>query len=212
MAAKKDTKQAAGGRQSKKKKTAVVSQPLPMDYVPRMKKDYDARIHALLMETFHLKNTMVIPRLTKICINVGLGEATQNPKVLEAALDEVSLITGQKPVVTLSRKAISNFKLRAGMPIGCRVTLRRFTMYEFLDRLITLALPRIRDFRGISDKGFDGRGNYTLGVREQIIFPEINYDKVDTIHGMDISFITTAPTDEQAYHLLREFGMPFRKK
>ena len=211
MAVKKDTKQAKGSRQSKKKKTAVVSQPLPSDYVPRLKKDYDVRIHAALMETFKLKNVMVIPRLTKICINVGLGEATQNPKVLESALDEVGMIVGQKPVVTLSRKAISNFKLRAGMPIGCRVTLRRFTMYEFLDRLISVSLPRIRDFRGFNPRSFDQQGNFNFGLQEQTIFPEVNSDRMQFPLGMDIVIAIKTRNPEEARALLEGFGFPFMK-
>jgi large subunit ribosomal protein L5 len=198
-------------KKDKKSKKAAVSDPLPADYKARLQEAYESRIRSSLQDAFKIKNVMEIPALTQISLNVGLGDATQNPKALDAIAEEMGKIAGQKPVITKARKSISNFKLREGVPIGCRVTLRRTQMYEFLDRLISLALPRIRDFRGISDTGFDGRGNYSLGVKEQIIFPEINYDKVDLIHGMDITIVTTARTDEQALHLLREFGMPFQK-
>jgi large subunit ribosomal protein L5 len=153
---------------------------------------------------------MQVPRLEKISVNVGLGEAIQNQKLIEAAASELSALTGQKPVITRAKKAIANFKLREGLAIGCMVTLRRFRMWEFLDRLINIALPRVRDFRGVSPKGFDGRGSYTLGLREQIIFPEIDYDKVEKVHGLNITLVTTAPTDEEARELLRGLGMPFR--
>jgi len=198
-------------KEKQKKGAPAQSQPLPPDYQARLQELYQSRIRQTLKEAFQIANEMDIPRVSHISVNVGLGEATQNPKILESATAELALITGQKPIITHARKSISNFKLREGMPIGCKVTLRRVGMYEFLDRLISLALPRIRDFRGISDKGFDGRGNYTLGIKEQIIFPEIEYDKVDTIHGMDITIVTTARTDEQALYLLREFGMPFQR-
>lgn len=157
------------------------------------------------------KTIMQVPKLDKITVNIGVGEATQNAKTLEAAISDLTAITGRKPAVTKARKSISNFKLRQGMSIGCSVTLRREAMYEFLDRLINVAMPRIRDFRGISPKSFDGRGNYNLGLKEQIIFPEIDYDKIDKIRGMNISFTTTARTDSEARQLLTEFGMPFRK-
>ena len=162
------------------------------------------------MEEFQYKNVMEVPKLVKICLNQGVGEAIADKKLIEAAAEEMSLVAGQKAVPTVSKKDISNFKVRRGMPIGCRLTLRRERMYEFLDRLISVSIPRVRDFRGVSEKGFDGRGNFAMGVSEQIIFPEINIDKVDKIMGMDIIFVTTAKTDKEAYALLREFGFPFR--
>ncbi|CUS91035.1 LSU ribosomal protein L5P [Candidatus Kryptobacter tengchongensis] len=180
--------------------------------VPRLKKLYHEVIIPEMMKRFGYKNVMQVPRLVKIVVNMGVGQATQDPKLLEMAMKELAKITGQQPVIRRARKSISNFKLRAGMAIGCKVTLRRERMYEFLDRLINAAIPRIRDFRGLSDKSFDGRGNYTLGIREHIIFPEINVDEVERIFGMDITIVTTAKTDEEAYELLRLFGMPFRKR
>jgi large subunit ribosomal protein L5 len=163
-----------------------------------------------LMKELALKNPMEVPRLEKIVVNMGLGEALANNKILESAVDQLGAITGQKPVVTRARKSIANFKLRQGQAIGCAVTLRGDRMYEFLDRLITVALPRVRDFKGVSPKAFDGKGNYTLGVREQIIFPEINYDQIEKVKGLNISFVTTAKNDEQGLALMRHFGMPFR--
>ncbi|HEX5749096.1 MAG TPA: 50S ribosomal protein L5 [Archangium sp.] len=163
-----------------------------------------------LMKDLALKNPMQVPRLEKIVVNMGLGEALANNKILESAVDQLGAITGQKPVVTRARKSIANFKLRQGQAIGCAVTLRGDRMYEFLDRLITVALPRVRDFKGVSPKAFDGKGNYTLGVREQIIFPEINYDQIEKVKGLNISFVTTAANDEQGLALMRHFGMPFR--
>jgi large subunit ribosomal protein L5 len=177
----------------------------------RLKEKYSKEIVPQMMKRFNYKNIMQVPKVDKVVINMGLGEAIQNVKVLEAAQKELAAITGQKPVVTKARKAIANFKLRQGMPIGCKVTLRKEQMYEFLDRLLNLALPRIRDFKGVSAKAFDGRGNYALGVREQIIFPEIEYDKVDKIRGMNIVIDTTAKTDEEAKALLEFMGMPFAK-
>jgi large subunit ribosomal protein L5 len=162
------------------------------------------------MKEFGFKNTMQVPKLQRIVVNMGVGEAVQNAKLIESATEELTLITGRKPVVTRAKKSIANFKLREGLPIGVMVTLRREQMYDFLDRLITLALPRTRDFKGVSPKAFDGRGNYTLGIREQIIFPEINYDRVDRIKGMNVTFVTTAKNDEQGRALLRSLGMPFR--
>lgn len=175
----------------------------------RLKEKYKSEIIPLMMKRFQYKNIMQVPKLEKIVINMGLGEAIQNVKVIESAQKELAAITGQKPVVTKARKAIANFKLRQGMPIGCKVTLRKDRMYEFFDRLVNLALPRIRDFKGVSPKAFDGRGNYALGVREQIIFPEIDYDKIDKIRGMNIVIATTAQTDEEARALLEYLGMPF---
>jgi large subunit ribosomal protein L5 len=175
----------------------------------RLKQKYHDEVIPAMMQEFSYKNTMQVPRLEKITVNVGLGEATQNIKALDTTVAEITAITGQKPVVTRAKKAIANFKLRQGVPIGCMVTLRRERMYEFLDRLIHVALPRVRDFKGISDRSFDGRGNYSLGLREQIIFPEIQADKVDKSRGMTVSIITTAQTNEEGRRLLRLLGMPF---
>jgi large subunit ribosomal protein L5 len=176
----------------------------------RFAETYKKEVAAALTKQFGYKNPMQVPRLEKIVVNMGLGQAVANPKIVDAAVEELRAITGQKPIVTRARKAIANFKLRAGIPIGAMVTLRRGTMWEFMDRLVTLALPRTRDFRGISRKAFDGKGNYTLGLKEQIIFPEINYDRIDAIKGMNISFVTTAKTDEEGRALLQLLGMPFR--
>ena len=181
-----------------------------MSYVPRLKERYKKEVVPALQKKFNYKSTMEVPRLTKICVNQGVGEAVADKKIIDSAIQEMNLITGQKAVATKSKKDISNFKLRANVPIGVRVTLRDVNMYEFLDRLIAVALPRIRDFRGINPKGFDGRGNYTLGITEQIIFPEIDIDKVSKVRGMDITFVTTAQNDEEAMELLKEFGVPFR--
>jgi large subunit ribosomal protein L5 len=177
----------------------------------RLKTLYQETIVPKLVEQFQYQNIHQVPQVTKITVNRGLGEASQNAKALEASLQELATITGQKPVVTRAKKAIAGFKIREGMPVGVMVTLRADRMYNFLDRLISLALPRIRDFRGISPRSFDGRGNYTLGVREQLIFPEVDYDSIDQIRGMDISIITTAKTDEEGRALLKEMGMPFRE-
>ncbi len=179
--------------------------------LPRFQALYEEKIKADLQKQFGYKNPMQLPKLEKIVINMGLGEAVDDGKVIEAAVNELSLISGQKPVVTRSRKAIAGFKLRANLPIGAKVTLRKQRMYEFLDRLVTIAMPRIRDFRGVSGKSFDGQGNYTLGLKEQLIFPEIVYDKVDKLRGMDVSFITTAKTDAEAKALLAGFQFPFIK-
>jgi large subunit ribosomal protein L5 len=180
------------------------------DYEPRLIKKYKDEVVPQLMKDFTLRNIMQVPKLERIVVNMGLGEAVQNAKIVESATEELMAITGRKPIVTRAKKSIASFKLREGMPIGVVVTLRGEQMYEFLDRLISVALPRTRDFKGISPKAFDGRGNYTLGVREQIIFPEINYDKIDRIKGMNITFVTTAKTDEQGRALLKSLGMPFR--
>ena len=177
----------------------------------RLKTQYKDTIVPKLMEQFGYTNIHQVPKLVKITVNRGMGEAAQNAKALEGSLTEIAIITGQKPVVTRAKKAIAGFKIRQGMPVGIMATLRSDRMYAFLDRLVNLALPRIRDFRGISPKSFDGRGNYTLGVREQLIFPEIEYDSIDQIRGLDISIITTANTDEEGRALLKEFGMPFRE-
>ncbi|MDJ0734672.1 MAG: 50S ribosomal protein L5 [Nostocaceae cyanobacterium] len=178
----------------------------------RLKKHYLETIVPNLKKQFQYTNVHQVPKLVKVTVNRGLGEASQNAKALEASLSEIAIITGQKPVVTRAKKAIAGFKIREGMPVGVMVTLRGGRMYDFLDRLINLSLPRIRDFRGISPKSFDGRGNYTLGVREQLIFPEVEYDSIDQIRGLDISIITTAKTDEEGRALLKEMGMPFRDK
>ncbi|MCP4686325.1 MAG: 50S ribosomal protein L5 [bacterium] len=179
--------------------------------MPTLKDKYDNEISPKLFKENKYGSTMEVPRVTKITVNMGVGEATQNAKVLEAAVSDMTQITGQKPLVTKARKSISNFKLRQGVPIGCAVTLRRARMYEFLDRLVNVAMPRIRDFRGISSKSFDGRGNYNLGLKEQLVFPEIDYDKIDKVRGMTVSITTTAKTDDEARQLLAEMGLPFRK-
>lgn len=178
--------------------------------IPRLKERYHREIIPSMMKEFSYTNVMEVPKIEKIVLNVGLGEAIQNIKLLDAAQKELSLITGQKAVVTKAKKSIASFKLRKGTPIGCKVTLRGKRMYEFLDRFISLALPRIRDFKGVSGKSFDGRGNYALGLKEQFIFPEIDYDKVEMVHGLDIVICTTAKTDKECKSLLRHFGMPFR--
>jgi large subunit ribosomal protein L5 len=178
-------------------------------YTPRLKSDYEQRIAAAMTEKFGYKNKLEVPRLGKIVINMGVGEATQDKKKVEAAAVEMQAIAGQKPVITKAKTSIAQFKLREGMPIGCKVTLRRDRMYEFLDRLVTVALPRVRDFRGLNPNSFDGRGNYALGLKEQIIFPEINYDQIEKVRGMDVIITTTAKTDEEARELLRLFNFPF---
>lgn len=176
----------------------------------RLQNHYRAEVVPKLREKFGYRNPMQVPRLEKVVINMGLGEAIENIKVIDSAVEEISVISGQKPVVTKARQSISNFKLRAGVPIGVKVTLRRDRMWHFLDKLMGVALPRVRDFKGVSPKGFDGRGNYTLGIREQIIFPEVNYDKIDKIKGMNVTIVTTARSDEEGLELLRLLGMPFR--
>jgi len=181
-------------------------------YIPRMKKQYDDAIVKAMTEKFGYKNRMEVPKIEKIVINMGVGEATQDKKKVEAAASEMEAIAGQKPVITKAKKSIAQFKLREGMPIGCKVTLRRERMYEFLDRLITIALPRVRDFRGLNAKSFDGRGNYAMGLKEQIVFPEINYDRIDKVRGMDVIVTTTARTDDEARELLRLFGFPFPRE
>lgn len=183
-----------------------------MDYSPRLRDKYTKEIVPALTEQFKYKTVMQVPKLLKICVNQGLGTAIADKKLIDAGVSELTSITGQKAVATKSKKDISNFKLRKGMPIGVRVTLRGAKMYEFLDRLVSVAIPRIRDFRGINEKGFDGRGNYTLGVTEQIIFPEIQMDKVAKINGMDITFVTTARNDQECLALMKEFGLPFKNQ
>ena len=179
---------------------------------PRLKEKYLNEVVSALKQKFEYKSVMQVPKITKICVNKGIGDAVSDKKLIDAGVEELTQITGQKAVPTKAKKSISNFKLREEMPIGARVTLRGKKMYEFFDRLMTIALPRVRDFRGISDKGFDGHGNYTLGVKEQIIFPEISIDKVNKISGMDITFVTSAKSDEESYELLKAFGMPFAGK
>jgi large subunit ribosomal protein L5 len=183
-----------------------------MAYTPRLREKYTKEVVPALMAQFNYKSPMQVPRIMKICINQGLGIAITDKKFIDTGINEMTMISGQKAVATKSKKDISNFKLRKGMPVGVRVTLRGNGMYEFLDRLISVSIPRIRDFRGIGDKGFDGRGNYTLGIPEQIIFPEIDIDKVAKINGLDVTFVTTARTDREAHALLKEFGLPFKTK
>jgi large subunit ribosomal protein L5 len=179
---------------------------------PRLKKDYDERVVPAIMERFQLKNRHQAPRLTKIVVNMGVGDAIQNAKLMDAALNDLMAITGQRPSVRRAKKSISNFKLRENLAIGCAVTLRGARMWEFLDRLVSVAIPRIRDFRGLPQRSFDGQGNYSFGIEEQIIFPEINYDKVEKVRGMDVTFVTTAPDDEQGMELLKLMRFPFRER
>ncbi len=195
---------------AKNNKETVVAQALPAGYVPSLKKVYKEEIVPAMMKQFSYTTVMQVPKLLKITINEGVGDATQDKKLVEESAQELSMIVGQKAVLTTSKKDISNFKLRKGMPIGVKVTLRATKMYEFLERLIRISLPRIRDFNGISEK-LDGRGNYTLGIKEQIIFPEVDMDKNPRVHGMEITFVTSANTDEEAYELLKQFGLPFKK-
>ncbi len=180
-------------------------------YQPRLKQRYRDDVSAKLRQEFAIDNVMAVPRLQKIVLNIGLGEATQNIKLLDTAVEELATIAGQQPTITRARKSIAAFKLRTGMPIGCRVTLRSNRMWDFLDRLIAVALPRVRDFRGVPTSSFDGRGNYTLGIRDHLIFPDLDYNKVDRSKGLNVTFVTTAKNDEQAFYLLRELGMPFRR-
>ena len=196
----------------KTKSTKKASKTKVVNYAPNLRKQYLENIVPKLTKRFKYKNPMEVPRLNTISINMGVGDAKVSPKALESAIQELTLISGQKPITTLSRKDISNFKIRKGFPVGCKVTMRGSRMYEFLERLITVALPRTRDFRGLSFKSFDRRGNYNFGVTEQIIFTEINYDKIDSVRGMDINITTSAKTDDEAYWLLKEFGFPLRDK
>jgi large subunit ribosomal protein L5 len=210
--AKGDGKGKGGGEQKGGKgKPAAPAQQYKRTAPPRLKDLYTKEVAPRLMKEFQYRNPMQVPRLQKITVNMGLGEAVANPKILDSAVEELRAITGQAPVVTRAKKAIANFKLRQGLKIGAMVTLRRERMWEFLDRLVSLALPRVRDFKGVSPRAFDGRGNFSLGVREQIIFPEINYDKIDKIKGLNISIVTSAATDEEGRALLRYLGMPFRQ-
>jgi large subunit ribosomal protein L5 len=214
-------KKAAGGGEAKAKKGGAAADskpkakqddgPIEPARPPRLRQTYKEQVVPALMQRFAYKNTMQVPRLQKIIVNMGVGEAISNSKLLDAAVVDLQQITGQKAVVTKAKKSIANFKLREGMPIGCRVTLRGARMYEFFDRLVNVALPRIRDFRGVPTKSFDGRGNYTLGLKEQINFPEIDYDKIMQLMGMDITFVTNARTDEESRELLALMNMPFRK-
>jgi large subunit ribosomal protein L5 len=180
-------------------------------YIPRVRAKYQKQVTAALTKQFAYKNPMMVPRLKKVVVNMGLGAAVQNPKIIDSAVEELRAITGQHPVVCRARKSIASFKLRENLPIGVMVTLRKHLMWEFVDRLISFGLPRVRDFKGVSPKGFDGRGNFTMGLKDQIIFPEIDYDKIDATKGMNISFVTTAKTDEEGRALLKELGMPFRQ-
>lgn len=207
MASEKKPVSKKSAKNSKKSTKAKI-----VNYVPNLRKHYLENITSKLIERFNYANPMQVPKLTTISINMGVGDAKVNPKALESAVEELSLISGQKPIITLSKKDISNFKIRRGFPVGCKVTIRGNRMYEFLERLITVAMPRTRDFRGLSFKSFDKRGNYNFGVTEQIIFTEINYDKIDSVRGMDISIVTTAKSDDEAYWLLKEFGFPLREK
>jgi len=204
----KSVQKETGKTKEKKVSSTVIA---PKDYVPRMKVIYQEKVVPGMMKEFGYKNPMQVPRIERIVLNVGMGEAVQNVKLLESAAAELEQITGQKPVLTRAKKAIAGFKLREGIPIGAKVTLRGTRMLEFLDRLVSVALPRIRDFRGVSPKAFDGRGNYTLGLKEQLTFPEIKYDDVASIHGMDITFVTSAKRNDEARSLLAHLGMPFRK-
>ena len=202
-------KAAAKPKADAKSEPKAATKSKPTDYTPRLKADYEERIVKAMTEKFGYKNRLEVPRLDKIVVNMGVGEATQDKKKVEQAAAEMEKIAGQKPVITKAKKSIAQFKLREGMPIGCKVTLRRDRMFEFLDRLVTVALPRVRDFRGLNPKSFDGRGNYAMGLKEQIVFPEINYDQIDKVRGMDVIVTTTAKTDEEARELLRLFNFPF---
>lgn len=208
----KDAGKGAKGKAAEAEKAAApaVEKPRDPNYVPRLKTHYHKSVGPALTKRFGYKNPMMIPRLQKVVVNMGLGAAVGNPKIIDSAVEDMRAISGQKPCVTRARKSIATFKLREGLPIGVVVTLRQDRMWEFVDRLISFSLPRVRDFKGISPKGFDGKGNFTMGLREQIIFPEIDYDKIDVVKGLNISFVTTARTDEEGRALLTELGIPFR--
>lgn len=209
----KNEKTTKGGRAAKAAPKAPSGPgiPAPEGYVPRLKQKYGEEVVAKLQKEFGIDNVMAVPRIERVSLNMGMGEAIQNIKVLDDAVEEMAALAGQRPVVTRAQKSIAAFKLREGMPIGCRVTLRGDRMWEFLDRLISVALPRVRDFRGVPSKSFDGRGNYTLGIRDHLIFPEVDYNKVEKPKGMNITIVTTAGNDERALYLLRELGMPFTR-
>jgi large subunit ribosomal protein L5 len=206
--------QKKGGKDAGKGAAAIAgARPKPpADYVPRLRTHYNDNVRPALTKRFNYANPMQVPRLLKVVVNMGVGEAAVNPRVMDGVVRELAAITGQRPAIAKARKSISNFKLREGMPIGAYVTVRRAQMWEFIDRLISVAAPRIRDFRGLPDRGFDGRGNYTVGLKEHIIFPEIDLDAVEKIRGMDITFVTTARTDQEAYEFLKELGLPMRKR
>ncbi|HET7024210.1 MAG TPA: 50S ribosomal protein L5 [Gemmatimonadales bacterium] len=212
MATTKEKEPRAKGGRDKDKAGSLQLDPAPQARIgkPRLQAHYETVVRPAVAKEFGLKNAMEIPRLVKIVLNVGMGEAQKSPKLLDAVVEELMIVTGQKPVVTRAKKAIANFGLRAGIPIGAAVTLRGARMYEFLDRFISVAVPRIRDFRGLPNKSFDGRGNYTIGIKEQLIFPEIDFDKVEKVHGMDITVVTSTDRDDLAMALLRAFGWPFR--
>lgn len=195
-----------------KKKSLYQMEPVRREKPPRLMSHYREEVAPSMVKEFGYKSVMQVPKIEKVVLNMGLGEAIQNPKVLESAVEELGVITGQKPVVTKAKKSVAQFKLREGMKIGARVTLRSAKMYEFFERLVNLAIPRVRDFKGLSPKAFDGRGNYTMGIKEQIVFPEIDYDKIEKITGLNITIVTTAKTDEEGYSLLSKLGMPFRKQ
>jgi len=207
MAKKKEEK---AGAQKKSKGKDKAPKPMAEKREPRLQRHYRDHVRSALQEKFGYSNIHQIPKIEKVVVNVGIGEAPKNQKLLDSVVNELTLITGQKPLINRSRKAISNFSLREGMPVGVSVTLRSSRMYEFLDRLVTAAIPRVRDFRGLPTRSFDGRGNYTMGIKEQIMFPEINYDKVQEVHGMDITVVTSTNKDDEAFALLREMGFPFR--
>jgi large subunit ribosomal protein L5 len=210
-------KPAKAAKKAEGKKDAETAAPkgkvqaAPKDYVPRLRKHYDEVVRAKMTEQFGYKNAMQVPRITKIVLNMGIGEATQDSKLVQVAANELERIAGQKPVITKSRRAIAQFKIRENLAIGAKVTLRKTRMYEFLDRLITIALPRVRDFRGVSDRSFDGHGNFAMGLKEHLVFPEIDYDKIDRVWGMDIIICTTAKTDDEARALIDAFNFPFRR-
>jgi large subunit ribosomal protein L5 len=209
--AKNKTESKGSGKSAKPAEGAAPARPTPEGYTPRLKQRYREEIMPRLQKEFGITNVMAVPRIEKVSINMGMGEAISNIKILDDAVEELTALAGQKPAITRSQKSIAAFKLRAGMPIGCRVTLRGDRMWEFLDRLLSVAMPRVRDFRGVSTKSFDGRGNYTLGIRDHLIFPEIDYNKVERPKGMNITIVTTAGNDERAQYLLRELGMPFQR-
>lgn len=211
MAKEKKKSKGKGEKKKSKKKARFQMEPIRREKPPRLESYFREEVAPAMKKEFGYSSSMEIPRLKKVVVNMGLGEAIQNPKIIESAVEELGTITGQKPVVTRAKKSVAHFKLREGMRIGARVTLRRAKMYEFFDRMVSLAIPRVRDFKGVSPKAFDGRGNYTLGIREQIVFPEINYDKIEKITGMNVTIVTSAKTDEEGLALLKKLGMPFRK-